>query len=358
MELFQLSLEYSTHLNRLCKQICRENNYSYTRYKKHVYKLLETEEVGKLWCRRRKIFRVLRDYGKADQRTDGWLQKRSEMITASEVSKAFHTATPAARYELLTSKVTPKDRGNGASITACLWGTQFEPIAKKIYSDIQGGAEVVDVSCVQHPAYKFLGASPDGIVLTKDPLDIRWGRLVEFKCPISRQFTQESAVPDYYYHQMQLQMECTGIDECDYVEVQFKTCTQTQYKNYNESPYKGIFAVHDDGKITYKEDEEDFKKWKNSLEGDEYRIIFWTLGNIRIKNIKRDFLWLKTHLKDLQEFWSIVQECRKDPSKMEQYVPQTARRDAPSESLLVDVSNPEPAVSLSSGNTMILRLDE
>lgn len=155
MELFQLSLEYSTHLNRLCKQICRENNYSYTRYKKHVYKLLETEEVGKLWCRRRKIFRVLRDYGKADQRTDGWLQKRSEMITASEVSKAFHTATPAARYELLTSKVTPKDRGNGASITACLWGTQFEPIAKKIYSDIQGGQKSLTCRVYNIPPTNF-----------------------------------------------------------------------------------------------------------------------------------------------------------------------------------------------------------
>jgi putative phage-type endonuclease len=357
MELFELPLEQCTHLTHLCKHICHEHQYSYKNFKRQVYKLFETD-LGKVWSRRRKIFRVLRDYGKSDQRTEGWLQKRSEMITASEVSKAFRSATPSARYELLCSKVKPRDTSGTGPIAACLWGTQFEPIAKNIYSDIQGGADILDVSCVQHRIHTFLGASPDGIVLTKDPTDIRWGRLVEFKCPISRQFSQESAVPDYYYHQMQLQMECTGIDECDYVEIQFKTCTQTQYKNYTKTPYKGIFVVYDNGQIAYKDDKEDFKQWKQSLEGDEYRIVYWTLENIRIKNIKRDFDWLEKHIDELREFWKIVHECRADPSKMEHYVPQTGRRDVPSESLLVDVLSQEPEANLSSGRTMILRLDE
>jgi putative phage-type endonuclease len=187
------------------------------------------------------------------------------MITASEVTKAFSAATPSGKRELLLRKLEgPKTEGGGP-IGACLWGTQFEPLAKKIYGDMQGGAEIVDTSCVQHPVYGFLGASPDGIVLTKDPLDYRWGKLVEFKCPISRVFTQTSTIPDAYYHQMQMQMECTGIHKCDYVEMQFKTGTQTAWRA-STSPYKGVLAVYDNGKIVYMPDEERTpNEWKKTL---------------------------------------------------------------------------------------------
>ena len=102
--------------------------------------------------------------------------------TASEITKAFKTASPSAKKELLIRKLDgPKAGGETGPITACLWGTQFEPLAKEIYGDIQGGAEIVDTTCVVHPVHKFLGASPDGIVLTKDRMDPRWGKLVEFK---------------------------------------------------------------------------------------------------------------------------------------------------------------------------------
>jgi putative phage-type endonuclease len=356
MDIFELSLDNCTHLTNIIKYIAIEKGYSYTRYKRYVHHLLSTTDLGKLWTRRRRIFRVLRDYGKADQRSTAWLQKRSEMITASEITKAFKTATPSAKYELLSSKVNPKEQGSGASITACLWGTQFEPIIKDIYGSIRG-ADIIDTTCVRHPKHSFLGASPDGIVLTKDVVDPQWGKLVEFKCPISRQFTQETPIPDYYYHQMQMQMECTGIDECDYVEAQFKTCSRNQYRE-SKAEYKGVFVVYDDGNIQYKSPDIDFNEWKNTLVGDEYRIIYWTLEKLCIKIVKRDFNWMSDHLIELQEFWNIVEECRKDPLKMEQYMPQTARRDVPSASLLVDVQSQEPEVGLSFGHTMKLRLDE
>lgn len=357
MDIFNMPIENCTHLTNLIKFVALERGYSFTKYKRYIHTLLSTTDLGKLWTRRRRIFRILRDYGKADQRSDAWLQKRSEMITASEVTKAFKNATSSSRYELLISKINPKEQGikSSSGIVACTWGTQFEPIIKDIYGNIRN-ADVIDTTCVRHPKYTFLGASPDGIVLTKNVIDIQWGKLVEFKCPISRHFTQESPIPDYYYHQMQLQMECTGIDECDYVEAQFKTCTGTQYKDSSAS-YKGIFAVYDDGKIEYKPPETDFRIWKNTLNGDEYRIVYWTLEKLCIKVVKRDFNWMNDHLEELQEFWKTVEECRKDPSKINLYVPQTARRDVPSESLLVDVQSLEPEVDLSSGHTMKLRLD-
>ena len=311
--------------------------------------------MGKVWARRRSVFKVLRDYGVADQRTDAWHAKRSEMITASEVTKAFKTATPSGKKELLMRKLDGPKPSGGGTMTACLWGTQFEPLAKEIYGDIQGGAEIVDTTCVVHPVYKFLGASPDGIVLTRDKLDHRWGKLVEFKCPISRKFTQDSPIPDDYYHQMQMQMECTNIDECDYVEMQFKTCGRTEW-NASESPYKGVLVVHDDGRIIYKPKDEDPDTWKAKIDGDEHRIVWWFLGNIRIQNVLRDPRWLGDHIQELVQFWEMVRVCRADPSKIDQYIQSTAPPEPQSAPPSVVSSNPEPGNVLSSGRTMTILL--
>jgi hypothetical protein len=246
-------------------------------------------------------------------------------------------------------------------MTACLWGTQFEPIAKEIYESLQGGAKVMDTTCVVHPKYPFLGASPDGIVLMKNPLDRDWGKLVEFKCPISRKFTQTTAIPDAYYHQMQMQMECTGLDTCDYCEMQFVRCNQTDWRS-STSPYKGVLAVYDSGTIVYKPDSAALTEWKKSLTDDEYRLVFWTLENIRIEAVPRDPSWLETHLADLQAFWAIVEECRADPSKMEQYMPSTHSPGVPSETLSeappLPVESPAKACGSSSARTMILLLDD
>lgn len=350
--------EFITRLNRRIRQICREQNKSYKLYRKEVYALFEIPEVHAVWVRRRKIHRLLKLYGKADQRTDAWLQKRGEMITASEVCKAFATASPSARKELLVRKVNPRETaGQGPSMTACLWGTQFEPLAKEIYANLQGGANVVDTSCVVHPKYPFLGASPDGIVLMKNPLDPDWGKLVEFKCPISRQFTQNTSIPDAYYHQMQMQMECTGIETCDYCEMQFVRCNQTAW-NVSTSPYKGVLAVYDNGTIVYKPEGDSVSTWRKTLTEDEYRMVYWTLENIRIEAVPKDPNWLNKYLPDLEAFWAIVQECRADPSKMEQYVPRTDPPGDPSKTLAVEMESPETKGGSSSAHTMILHLDD
>ena len=124
MEVFELPLDACTHLTHRIKTICRNRGYHYKNYKAQVHRLLATD-LGKVWSRRRSVFKVLRDYGVADQRTDAWHAKRSEMITASEVTKAFKNATPGARRELLMRKIEGQKPGDGGSMTACLWGTQF-----------------------------------------------------------------------------------------------------------------------------------------------------------------------------------------------------------------------------------------
>jgi putative phage-type endonuclease len=261
--------------------------------------------VGRLWMRDRAFERTVRLYGKNDQRTDAWLNTRGKMITASEVSKVWQT--PASRLELLEKKLDPPTRSDGSNpIPALIWGTRFEPIAKKIYEDTTQ-CEIIDVGCCQHPVHSFLGASPDGLIIPKyaDADPHRYGRLVEFKCPMSR--ARKDEIPSYYVHQMQMQMECTGIDECEYVEFRFKQVNFTQWDVATET--KGVFAVDENGKVDYKPDKVDLHEWQCSLTED-HQYIYWILTDIKKDFVPKDPNWLSDHLSELRAFWDDVERHR------------------------------------------------
>jgi putative phage-type endonuclease len=271
----------------------------------HAVQKLMLGSVGRLWMRDRAFERTVRLYGKNDQRTDAWLNTRGKMITASEVSKVWQTA--ASRLELLEKKLDPPTRSDGSNpIPALIWGTRFEPIAKKIYEDTTQ-CEIIDVGCCQHPVHSFLGASPDGLIIPKyaDADPHRYGRLVEFKCPMSR--VRKDEIPSYYVHQMQMQMECTGIDECEYVEFRFKQVNFTQWDIATET--KGVFAVDEAGKVEYKPDMIDLHEWQCSLT-EGYQYIYWVLTDIKKDFVPKDPNWLSDHLSELRAFWDDVERHR------------------------------------------------
>ena len=201
-----------------------------------------------------KVNQLLQNYGQNDQRTEQWHTKRGQMLTASEIYKGLADSTPAQRYELIMSKLVPREYvAPGTGPKALIWGTQFEPIAKDIYKHkLFGDIDIVDLPCIPHTTVDFLGASPDGIIICDNTEDFRYGKLVEFKCPISREFTSTSPIPPAYFHQMQLQMECTGIDECEYVEMQFKELSYTEFVDC-KAPFKSMFAISETDKIIYKD---------------------------------------------------------------------------------------------------------
>jgi putative phage-type endonuclease len=265
--------------------------------KQQVYSIAERlmlGEVGRLWMRDRCYERVLRMYGANDQRTEAWHAKRSEMITASEVYGVF--GSESARREVMMRKLEPKPPGEGNAVPALLWGTRFEPVAKKIYEE-RTKCTITDVSCVQHPRYAFLGASPDGLIVPNSDDPKRYGRLVEFKCPISRAMKAE--IPPGYIHQMQMQMECTGIDECEYVEFRFKQVNYSEWVRSTEQ--KGMFTVYEDGKVVYDKD----------IHEDTTQVIYWLLTSIKEDFVPKDPEWLSKHLDGLTQFWNEVLEHRK-----------------------------------------------
>lgn len=293
------------HFVLYCRTLHPELSYSHIRRLalESVERLL-AGEVGRRWTRDRCFERVLRLYGQNDQRTDAWHTKRGEMITASEVYKIF--TTDDARREILLRKLEPPMTASAASpnpIPALLWGTRFEPVAKKIYEE-RTNCKILDVSCVQHPHYSFLGASPDGLIVPNDDNPGRYGRLVEFKCPMSR--VEKPEIPVAYVHQMQMQMECTGIDECEYVEFRFKQVNFNEW--FKATGTKGRFGVYDDGRVVY--DIGDAP--------EDCQVVYWTLTSIKEDFVPKDREWLPSHIDQLKTFWDQVLDHRQKGTRPDQ----------------------------------------
>ena len=213
-----------------------------------VHELMKGE-LGRRWTRDRNVRRVIRVYGQDDQRTAAWHSKRGQMITASELGAIFTGGE--TRRSVMVRKLEPPAPSTGPPCAPLIWGTRFEPVAKKIYEE-ETSCSITDVSCVQHPIHAFLGASPDGIVFptNEESRSTRYGRLVEFKCPFSR--VAKDGVPAAYIHQMQMQMECTGIDECEYVEFRFKQVFYAEWVAFQGR--KGIFVIFEDDTVSYTKD--------------------------------------------------------------------------------------------------------
>lgn len=278
---------------------------SYTKTRRFVFTAFEDAmkgDLGRIWMRDRCVRRTIRVYGANDQRTAGWHTKRGEMITGSEVSQVF-TGGETRRSLILRKLEPPQPPTPGQYQAPLIWGTRFEPIAKAIYEE-ETGCKIVDVSCVQHPVYTFLGASPDGIIFPTDPMDVRRrGRLVEFKCPFSR--PPSDGVPEAYNHQMQMQMECSGIDECEYAEFRFKQVFSSEW--IRSTVTKGVFAVYADDTVHYKSQEMDLNTWLRSLDQDaDPQFIYWILMSTKKAFVPKDVAWLPTHLPALQATWDEV----------------------------------------------------
>ena len=254
---------------------------------------------------------LLDNYGQDDQRTQVWHTKRGQMLTASEIYKSTKNATPAMRRELMMSKLVPRIETSGSGARALIWGTRFEPIAKDIYSMIHD-IDITDTSCVPHPIHSFLGASPDGLITSSGP---RFGNLIEFKCPISRVFTDTTPIPDTYFHQMQLQLECTQLDLCEYVEFQFKEVSYNEWFESNVE-YKSAFAYSPSGEVRYRDflDKTPIQEWKEKYlsDADDWTIVYWILVKHRSLNVLKDPTWLETNLPYFQATWTEIQEHRQN----------------------------------------------
>jgi hypothetical protein len=156
-----------------------------------------------------------------DQRTAEWYEYRHNMITASNIWKVF--ASESQYNSLIYEKCLPFENKNGGgggyvnTESALHWGVKYEPVSVMMY-ELFNNTKIGDFGCIQHPVYKCIGASPDGIVV--DPSSERFGHMVEIKNIVNREIT---GIPkEEYWIQMQLQLETCDLDSCDFIETRFR----------------------------------------------------------------------------------------------------------------------------------------
>lgn len=250
---------------------------------------------------------LIEKYGKGQQRTTEWFTARGEMLTASEIVKACVDATPAMKHEIVMSKLSPRS-SEGSGARSLIWGTRFEQIAKDIYCFKNPGIQIVDTTCIPHPDYSFLGASPDGILRCFDTTHPLHNHLIEIKCPISR--VVDGTISNQYMCQMQLQMECTRISKCEFVEMKFKELTYTEWVD-SKAQYKSFFAVTDLGDVIYKHfnDARDVPTWRadtfTNME-DDHRIFYWEIVTIDQQTVNHDPNWLLKNIDSFKSIWDLV----------------------------------------------------
>lgn len=143
------------------------------------------------------------------QRTPEWYAMRRTMLTASECAgalgiKPYPSYRGCPRSDFITKKVENKKFNN----IFCAHGVKYEDEARDALEDIIG-EKIYEFGLVQHPKYKWLGASPDGVT--------HLGRLIEIKCPLKREIVP-GKVPELYYPQLQIQMECCDMDQLLFVQ--------------------------------------------------------------------------------------------------------------------------------------------
>lgn len=211
-----------------------------------------------------------------EQGTQKWLDKRYDMITATNCSSILEANPFLKKYTLLKRKCSPLIVHEDTYNT--YWGKKFEKIAFDFYSKMKN-KKLHEVGLLTHDQLNWLGASPDGI--TED------AKLLEIKCVVNRKINKNT-VPYYYWIQVQIQLEVSNLEECDFFQCKFEE-------------YESELEMKDDLGT------KDFFKGKSIYEGKTF---YWKLRKCVCKTIKRDKNWFKNQLPILHQFYKDIHHYR------------------------------------------------
>ena len=142
------------------------------------------------------------------QRSPEWFKLRENRLTASDLHDAIKNPLSLSKKKLKGTTY------NSNAIPALKWGTMFEPMATRCYSQKMNNIEIHDFGLVCDTENEHFGASPDGIN--------ELGIMLEIKCPYSRTIV-DGVIPEKYKMQIQGQLAVCKLKECDYIECVFKS---------------------------------------------------------------------------------------------------------------------------------------
>jgi len=309
--------------------------------------------------RRRLQFEKLNSIKYPAQRSPEWYTQRDGKITASDAGVVIGENKYEYPYKMIVKKIRETFQNNEATYH----GKKYEDIAKLIY-EYRMNVLVHEFGMVEHPTIGCLGASPDGIVTPYKNDNIHLtelvGRMLEIKVPLSRQILKTGEVkgeicPIYYWDQVQLQLECCDLDECDFWQCTLleyssyesffnDTCKSEPFRSKTTSFEKGVLiqllptdkivkktspdylkVVHEYAKFIHppkiEMTPEDCQKWINEelsqLEktNPNYsldRVVYWYLGVAHCELIKREKEWFESVKHKYTEMWNNITFVRSD----------------------------------------------
>jgi putative phage-type endonuclease len=161
----------------------------------------------------RKELNVLLQLPLMKQRTTEWFEARKTRLTASDLYDAVKGGNVSIRLAKKKANIVV-DNINYNAIPALKWGTMFEPMATRCYSQRMNNIAIHDFGLICDTSNEHFGASPDGIN--------ELGIMLEIKCPYSRKI-EDGIIPDKYRMQIQGQLAVCKLKECDYIECIFKS---------------------------------------------------------------------------------------------------------------------------------------
>lgn len=256
------------------------------------------------------------------QRTPEWFQLRDNRITASvldEVLKENNMKTAKKKAGVI------KEITDYSTIAPLKWGVMFEPMATRCYSQERNNIEIHEFGLVTNENINNFGASPDGI---ND-----MGIMIEIKCPYSRKIVDDD-IPEKYYLQIQGQLAVCELNECDYIECNFKVFDTienyiqsipddsvvnhgviAEFKNNEKNEYEYIYSPPYMKKL----DAFDYIKEHISNHDDTSGLVFikytpWSLVEMNIQRIYFDEKnWHQNVVPKIISFWEKVVECKNLP---------------------------------------------
>ena len=196
-----------------------------------------------------------------------WKKLRKTYITATDV------ATQKGGGNFIISKF--KTNYNKKAVAAMRHGNLTEDITKEIFNKMFN-VNVKDCGLIKHKKYgNEFAASPDGYFYHKDSFgnDITTidPFLIEIKNPYSRVIN--FLLPYKYWIQIQMQLFCTDLQVCYYIETSIK--------------FKEIFTDDDKEKYNY---------WGECVGELKEDGKYWYLENFFVQEVKRDDKWLNENI--------------------------------------------------------------
>ncbi len=277
--------------------------------------------INKLKLYRKKLF-FWKKQPYIEQRSEKWHELRKNCLTASDL----HEGISKNNYNLAKKKagvlISNIDYINIAPLK---WGTMFEDMATRCYKQINNNIKIHDFGLIVNDCIKNFGASPDGIS------DL--GIMIEIKCPYSRKI-KKNFIPEKYYYQIQGQLAVCELNECDYIECEFKILdTEEEYieyinnnnlsnikhgiiAEYNNLLEKNYYYLYSDEYLNHTKSISNIQEKINNLNDPNLNFIKvsrWVLKDIYVQRVYfNENLWNSIPDK-ITNFWNNVIECKKLP---------------------------------------------